>query len=196
MPEQLSLLEFGGNPSPTDRLLFAIYPPAETGIHIAQLRQSLTREWGLRGKPIERNRSHVTLLHLGDYEGLPRGIVAAASEAAAAAAIVEPPFYIAFDRVMSFSGKPGNLPYVLCGGDGIVALTAFQRILSVAMASAGLKLRHGSKFTPHLTLLFDKYQIPEQAIETVGWTVQEFVLVHSLLGRSIHIPLARWPLRG
>jgi 2'-5' RNA ligase len=28
----------------------------------------------------------------------------------------------------------------------------------------------------------------------IAWRVREFVLVHSLLGRTVHLPLARWPL--
>jgi 2'-5' RNA ligase len=36
--------------------------------------------------------------------------------------------------------------------------------------------------------------VPEQKIEPVEWTVREIVLVHSLLGRTEHRPLARWTL--
>ena len=32
-------------------------------------------------------------------------------------------------------------------------------------------------------------------VDPVGWTVREFVLVRSLLGLTMHIPLARWKLR-
>jgi 2'-5' RNA ligase len=47
-----------------------------------------------------------------------------------------------------------------------------------------------------MTLLYDDRSVAEQAVETIGWTAREFVLVHSLLGQTRHIPLGRWPLRG
>jgi 2'-5' RNA ligase len=31
-------------------------------------------------------------------------------------------------------------------------------------------------------------------IEPIRWTVRDFVLVHSLRGRTMHIPLERWRL--
>ena len=37
--------------------------------------------------------------------------------------------------------------------------------------------------------------VKEQAIEPVRLTVSDFALVHSLVGRSRYIELARWPLR-
>jgi 2'-5' RNA ligase len=35
-----------------------------------------------------------------------------------------------------------------------------------------------------------------RAVEPIRWTVREFVLVHSLLGQTRHVPLARWSLGG
>lgn len=43
-------------------------------------------------------------------------------------------------------------------------------------------------------LLYDPQGIAEHAIEPIRWTAREFVLVHSLLGRSRHVPLGRWAL--
>jgi 2'-5' RNA ligase len=51
-------------------------------------------------------------------------------------------------------------------------------------------------FTPHVTLLYDRRCIDEQPIEPVGWTVREFALVLSLIGKTQHVPLGRWQLRG
>jgi len=47
-----------------------------------------------------------------------------------------------------------------------------------------------------VTLLYDDCSVAEQAVETICWTAREFVLVHSLIGQTLHVPLARWPLRG
>jgi 2'-5' RNA ligase len=51
------------------------------------------------------------------------------------------------------------------------------------------------KFTPHVTLLYDDRMVPEQAVEPISWRVREFVLTHSLLGKTQHVELGRWPLR-
>jgi len=51
-----------------------------------------------------------------------------------------------------------------------------------------------SSYTPHVTLLYDSQRVVQQAVETVAWTVREFVLVHSLLGQTRHIALMRWSL--
>lgn len=52
------------------------------------------------------------------------------------------------------------------------------------------------QYTPHISLLYDDQCMAEQAVETIGWTVREFVLVHSLLGQGQHVPLAHWPLQA
>jgi 2'-5' RNA ligase len=47
-----------------------------------------------------------------------------------------------------------------------------------------------------MTLLYDSRVVRERPIEPIRIDVQDFVLVHSLVGRRRHIELARWPLRG
>jgi 2'-5' RNA ligase len=194
MSEQLSLTGFDAAPQPTDRLFFAIFPDAHAAARIAQLAQRLRGEHGLNGRPVATDRFHVTLHHLGDYAGLPQEIVTKAGEGAATVAM--PSFEVAFDRALSFSGRPHKRPFVLRGGENVVALTTLQQALGMALRKAGLGRLAEPQFTPHVTLLYDDHIVTEQAIETISWTVHEFVLVHSLLGRTVHVPLARWPLRG
>lgn len=193
MPEQPSSAGFEAAPQPTDRLFFAIFPDGDAAARIAKLAQRLCIEHGLKGRSLATERFHVTLHHLGDYVGLPQDLVATAGEAARA--VMMPPFEIAFDRAVSFLGRPYRRPFVLCGGEGVAALTAFQRALGTALKKAGVGRCAELHYTPHVTLLYDDRSVAEQAVETVGWTAHEFVLVHSLLGRSRHVPLARWPLR-
>lgn len=59
---------------------------------------------------------------------------------------------------------------------------------------AGLAKQVEKTFTPHTTLLYDGQRIESQAIDPVGWTAREFVLVHSELKKTRHNILARWPL--
>ncbi len=83
---------------------------------------------------------------------------------------------------------------MLRAGRDMVALTTFHRALGGAMTRAGLG-RVTPHCTPHMTLLYDRRLVDEHQIEALGWTVTDFVLVHSLVGRGKHIHLARWPLQ-
>jgi 2'-5' RNA ligase len=193
MPEQISLdgFEVPIAMKPTDRLFFAVFPDADAAARITQLAQRLREELELKGKPLATDRFHITLYHIGDFTGLQQDTVAKASKAASS--VAASPFEVAFDRAMSFSGRPSNRPLVLRGGADLATLTAFQHSLSTALAKAGLVVK--SAFTPHVTLLYDDRLVAEQAIEPIHWTAREFVLVHSLLGQTKHVPLARWSLR-
>jgi len=193
MSDQFLFAELAAAPS-TDRLLFLIYPDLDAAARMAGCVPDLRAEYGLQGKSVSLDRLHITLNHLGDHAGLPRDMVALACEAAGTLAIS--PFDVVFDRVASFGGKPGNLPFVLRGGDGLAQLLDFQQRLAVAMSKTGSRLGKWaeSNFTPHVTLLYDRQSIAERAIKPIRWTVREFVLVHSLQGQTRHVVLGRWPL--
>lgn len=195
MPQQFSLDGFDAPTAPTDRIFFAVFPDADARARIAGLAQEQRRAHGLKGSPIAPDRLHVTLFHLGDHLELRADIVAAAR--AAAESLVAAPFDVAFDRVASFRGRARNLPFVLRGeegSEGIAALTVFQKTLGEALKMNGLGRWAGTQFNPHVTLLYDDRLVAEQPVETIGWAVNELVLVHSLLGRKQHVPLGRWPL--
>src|SRR5258708_4335414 len=132
-------------------------------------------------------RLHVSLFFLG---GLSEQTVRMACEAATDAR--GQPFDVLFDRSASFRGRPGNRPFVLIGDGGLDRLRSFRRTLGVAMARRGLKRLAKNDFAPHITLLYAERNADEQPIEPICWTVNEFVLIHSMHG---HVHLARWPLR-
>lgn len=194
LPEQSLPEDSESPPEPTDRLFFAVLPDVDAAARIARLAQQLRAELELQGRALATERFHIALQHLGDYVAFPQQIVDAARKAAST--VTAAPFVLAFDRVASFAGKPRNLPLVLLGGYGLVALTAFQQALGAAMTGAGLGRTASASYKPHLTLLYDSRRIAPQAIEPIAWTVREFVLVQSLIGRSQHVLLARFPLRG
>jgi 2'-5' RNA ligase len=145
----------------------------------------------MRGQPLATERFHITLDHLGDFAGVPQGIVDKALEAAAR--LEAPAFDLAFDRAASFAGRARSRPFVLQGAEGLQPLMSFRAALVAGMARRGLRAKTG--FTPHVTLLYDDSLVPVQAIEPIGWTARQLVLVHSRLGKSQHIHLGRWPLR-
>jgi 2'-5' RNA ligase len=177
----------------TDRLFFAIFPDERAARHIAQLAQGLRAHHGMKGKPLATQRFHVSLHHVGDYAGLPADVASAARDVASA--VAPPPFTVAFTSAASFRGRPDNQPLVLRGDDGVVGLLSLQQHLGRAMARAGLG-RTSPHYTPHVTLMYGDRAIDEQTVGPIVWRVEEFVLVHSLLGRSHYVPLARFPLRG
>ena len=202
MPQQ-STLEGFSTPEPavpTDRLFFAILPDPATAVKIGDFTQQLSQNHGLRGRPLLADRLHITLHHVGDFAGLPDDLVDSACQAAAK--IHAAPFDVTFDRVLSFGRKSRNRPIVLLGNQttsgGLADLMVFQKDVYAQMCRAGLQgdkqiARQNAHFTPHTTLLYDMNEVPEQAIEPISWRVTEFVLVHSLLGKTKHIHLARWP---
>ena len=179
---------------PTDRLFFALFPDKATAGEIALLAEKLRQQHGLKGKPLKTERFHITLHHLGDYAGLPKGIVDSALQAASG--MSWPRFGVAFDRAESFMSMPRNRPFVLRAGEGEGGekLMRFQQALGQAMRLAGLGRWAKAGYTPHVTLLYDDRGVAGQAVPTLAWTAQEFVLVHSLLGENRHERLASWPL--
>lgn len=194
MTQQLSLDGFAAGHPPTDRLFFGIFPATPIATRVARMAQELCIRHALTGKPLAPERFHITLFHLGDYVGLPETRVRAAIEAATT--VAAPPFDVLFDYTESFQGKSRSLPLVLRTSTGAEQLKSFQQNLGDTLKKAGLGRYVSPQFTPHVTLLYDTKTIPREPAEPVSWMVGEFVLVHSLLGKTRHTQLGRWPLRG
>jgi 2'-5' RNA ligase len=187
-------LEFPGfDPAPTDRLFFAICPDAHAAARITAAAQKLCGEAALSAKPFAPKRFHISLHHLGDYVGVPNDVIAKACEAASS--LSESGFDVRFDRAGSFMGGRRKLPLVLRGGNAIIPVIAFQHALGEAMKRCGLGRWVASRYTPHVTLLYDQRYVEAREVEPIEWTVREFVLIHSMLGKTKHTHLARWPLR-
>ena len=178
-------------PHPTDRLFFAAMPPPEVAERVATLAGGLREPLGLRGRPRPTGHLHVTLHHLGDFAGLPQQRVDGACAAAEGVAV--PSFEARFDRVGSFRGRPGKHPFVLLGEEDSTGLARLYESLGTRLAAAGLA-RPERGFVPHVTLLYDARTIAPRPIEPLGWTVREFLLIHSLLGRTEYRVLGRWSL--
>lgn len=196
MPEQLWLPGLEAPPTPKDGLFFAIFPDTRTATSIAERAQRLCVEARVRSKPLAAARLHVTLLHLGNFAGgLPQDRVDAAVKAAAS--IGMSPFTVEFDALDSFGKKPRPGPMVLRGGEGLADLHTLHDALEHALQSAGFWERPFSSvasFEPHVTLAYGMPWLDKRPVEPVCWNVREFALIHSLLGRTRHIVLARWPL--
>jgi 2'-5' RNA ligase len=174
-------------------LFFAIMPDMETGVRINGLARRLRNAHRLKGRLIWPGHFHVTLHPVGDrVDGMERAVEKAK---AAAAHVRIPSFDVAFDVVESFYGHMENHPFVLVSGKGLDGLVTFRNSLGREMVLAGLKECVRQDFTPHVTLLWADRCVGEYPIAPIRWTVREFALVLSLVGRTKHIHLARWKLR-
>lgn len=166
------------------RLYFAVVPDIHTAAKIHRLAGVLKQAHGFGGELIKRECLHVSLLFLG------RGSEPVARRACEAVADVKmQPFEVSFDHTASFRGRPGSRPFVLGGGDTLDRLKSLGHRLGAAIAEKGMGRRARRDFTPHITLLYGERAVDEYPIEPIRWTVNEFVLIHSLLG---HVHLARW----
>lgn len=190
LPQQLAL-DFE-QPLAHDFVFFALMPPCEIAPKIVELAKRSRNDFGLRGTQFAPDRLHISLHGFGPYPGLPSAVVDRATTAAAS--INTPSFDVVFDRVVSFWSRKSRRPFVLRAGGDVIALSAFHETLGVALGQTGL--RASAHFTPHMTLLYDRLMVPEHEIETVRWTVRDFVLIHSLQGQSRYIELGRWPLQA
>jgi 2'-5' RNA ligase len=203
MPEHQLFLPFeapqikpvrAGRPVERDRLFFAVLASRDIAAAAAERLRLLRVQYGLKGRPIASARLHVSLFGLGDYFRLADAPVLLAREAGNF--VVMPAFEIAFDRVLTFVGRDPKRPLVLRPSGDAAALVALHHSLGQAMKEAGLGRWAAPRFTPHMTLLYDDRVVKEEAIEPIRIRVSDFALVHSLVGQSRYVELARWPLRG
>jgi RNA 2',3'-cyclic 3'-phosphodiesterase len=184
------------NQSPDQRinLFFALLPEpnAATQAHKIALQHHADRR--MTGKPLRKDRLHVTLLSVGGFIGeVPEPILDLALSIGDAVTLS--PFEIAFDRALSFPRRTGKRPYVLLGSDRVSEIMPLHCGLVGAMFREGLDPPQMPAFNPHMTLAYDTKHHMELPAEPVSWTAREFVLIESLVGRTIHNVKGRWPLR-
>lgn len=177
-----------------ERLFFGLMLPEPQAEAASDVLRRSRGDHDLRGSPIRLDRLHVTLIHVGDYPStLPPDVVTAMLTAGGS--LDEPSFDVVFDRASSFTGKPNRYPHVLLGGAGVEALADFRSRLMKAVVRGGVRPVSRQTFNPHVTLAYADRRLPERSIHPVSWRPEEFVLIHSEVGRSIYHTLGRWPLR-
>jgi 2'-5' RNA ligase len=188
-------LSFEWLPAPlrrTERLTFAILPDDTTAAWIERYALRWRERLNLVGWPIPAKCLHISLYGLGEHEALPKPLVERACRAADT--VTCEPFDVGFDRCGEFGGGA----IVLYGHRRIPALLEFRRRLGIALLTEPALARFVVRrpYAPHVTMLYrrDARPFEEQSIEPIGWTVREFVLVHSLVGRRRHVHLGRWRL--
>lgn len=194
MSEQLSLFEEPKVQPNQYRLLLAIFPDAEAIDSIRNHQTSLSKEFGLMGKPRPGDILHVTLHHVADYPEIPHRAIASATEAAASALSGRASFEVVFDHVRSFRLRPQNHAFVLMNPNGNPPLMALHRQLITELAKRRLATARDFQREPHITMLYDKQLLPLHPVSPVRWQVKEVVLFLSHLGATKYERLGSWEL--
>lgn len=176
--------------SPITSVFLAILPDQAAAAQIARCAGEVKARHGLKGKPRPTGRFHVTL-HPFDHapHALEKSIQIAQLVAAKVVKGVSP-FEVRFDRVKSFAEKGANRPCVLVDDEGNEVLRAFVTRLKQELG------RSGGTFRPHITLLYDDASVAEEAVEAVGWKVNEIVLLKAVMNQKTFQELGRWALQG
>lgn len=190
MATQMAFDGFGDS-EPTDRLFFAFMPDEVSARRIARQAEDVRRQNDLRGTALRTERFHITLIHVGDYAGLPKGVVDDCTRVGVTTASA--PLSVSFDRVQSFTGSKASRPTVLLGA-GLQDLKIFRSDLFERLRRVGVRPKSGADFNPHVTLLYDPKGVDEQPIEPITWRADELLLIHSELRRTKYNILGRWPL--
>ena len=179
-------------PSQKERIFFACLPDEAARARIHAFAEESKRRHGFEAALILPEHLHVTLFHLGDWAAFPEEIVRLAKDAAAQVSVT--PFEAVFARAESFRNSTGVYPFVLTGDLG--QWRTLHDALGAALKRVGLGGATQGEFKPHITLTYDKVRVKPSSIEPAGWQAREFVLVHSLLGKTTHDYLGRWQLGG
>ena len=155
-------------------------PPPEVAARIAQL----PRNDAGRGPEL----FHVTLLALFDLDRAPPGWLFAMIDALDSFDGVA--FPLAFDRVEL------RKAVTLRSRAELSEARAFQKALLGHLLARRAPLMLGTAPEPHLTINYRGDRLGAQRIAPIGWTVDEILLVESVVGKTTHVEHGRWPLRA
>jgi 2'-5' RNA ligase len=170
-------------PRDSRRVFFALWPDAQTRARLARATKDAVRRSG--GRPIAKDRLHVTVAFLGNLT--PAGLEIASSVPPIAVGA----FALALDTIGAFAGSRT----LWLGARSVPpALLDLERRLWDALTAKGF-IREERIYRPHVTLARRARAVDAQ-IDPVEWPVAELALVESLPdGRNVHYePLRTWPL--
>lgn len=164
------------------RLFFAFTPSRIEANLTGLLRDTL--DGALR--PVANDRLHMTLGITDDSAAAPADV--AQRMVAIGDALRGDPFVLALDRLSgsehSVALRPDKRP---------PHLFAVQRQIDEQLRYWNL-MRSGWSFNPHVTLGYREGLSFLNPITPLAWDVRDVVLIHSVVGATRHIELARWPL--
>jgi 2'-5' RNA ligase len=170
--------------SAVHNLFFAVRPPQDVRARVAKATASLP----VGGKPLRPDRLHISTSNLVQRDVVPPGLGEEAAEVAASIRCA--PFPVMFDRLVA-----GATSMLLVPSAPLDRLRMFRERLGFTLMRSGLPFRLAGQFRPHITLLYGNDLTFETEIDPVIWTVEEFVLIDSPVGKTKHVEIGRWPLR-
>ena len=159
-------------------------PPPEVQAQIA----ALPRNDPSRGVDL----LHVTLISLYDLhyappEWLPATIAALDGFAAA-------PFPLAFDRIEN------RKAVTLRTRGSLAEARAFQKALVNHLLAAKAPIMDGTTPEPYITINYRGDRLGSETLgkkmPPIGWTVDEIILMESIVGKTTHVEHGRWRLGG
>jgi RNA 2',3'-cyclic 3'-phosphodiesterase len=192
---QLDLFGVGNKSKEEHSYFFALSPPNDVRLQLAAVADHLKSDHAIDGSWIARERYHLTLHHLGKF---PEARIDLVNRAIAAANKIQVrSFDILLDQFMCFDSKIGNFPCVATSAAEMPELNHFWQLLKNNLYAVRLGEHLANSFKPHATMLYSKRPISERhSITPIHWRVKDFVLIESLVGKSEHVELGRWPLQN
>jgi 2'-5' RNA ligase len=165
------------------RVFFGLWPDEATAAAIVRATKRAVRLSG--GRPIAKERLHITVAFLGELTAEELG------RAFAAAPVATGAFDLTLDTVGFF---PRSRVLWLAAREVPQALNELEQRLWVALEERGFA-REPRIYRPHVTLA-KKARAVSEDVDSIAWRVEELVLIESLpAGRSVHYePLQRWAL--
>lgn len=175
-------------------LYFALQPPPEVAAQALALAEEARGAHRLSGKPMAAGRLHVSLNNVGEFKHPPGSVIAKAL--AAVQHVSLRPFVIELNRLVSWSRADGQHTVALSGEDGVIGVHDLYATLHKALGRVDFAPRRMAEITPHMTLLYDRTEVPERFVEPVSWRATEFVLIHAAHGEGRFEVAGRIPLSG
>lgn len=161
---------------------------------MVRLAADLRQRHGLKGRPTPAARLHLSLNFVGGFRGPPtRAVMEKAIGLADRVAAA--PFQVTLNHLMTWKNKESP-PLVLLGDEGVIGVQLLHTAIHKALVVGSMAPRREPEFWPHVSLLWDKRELPKAFVEPIAWMAREFVLLDSPVGEGRHEVLGRWPLVG
>ena len=167
----------------------AAQPDVDVASHMLNAAEPTCVEHRLQRKLFAPERLHVSLVGVAQSDREPSDLLAWLSFRVSQVSL--PRFCVCFHRALTFVTRradAGAHPFVLVGNtDG------FQLLRAALLECLGLQ-NIRSRFTPHITLLYDQQIMREHEVAPVDWRVSGFSLIQSHVGQHRYTVLQRWTL--
>ncbi len=169
------------------RVFFALWPDDATRAAISRATRDAVR--ASAGRPIAKDRMHLTVAFLGELSGAGLAVARAVPPSVVNGAVGA--FELTRDAL---GGRPETTILWLAPSDPPHALGELEGGLWDALVERGFR-GEDRTYRPHITLA-RRSRALDAVVEPVRWAVSELALVESFPdGRNVHYEvLERWPL--